>query len=120
MADEGRDNGEEKGGAAAKAACRLVSVTLDPTERHGFEYQSWIGFSLFARGVRGEIGRGGSYSVLGAHGEEPAVGFSLYAEGVRGALGRGGTYLIKGSDEAATGFSLYIDQLLGALAEPAG
>lgn len=66
--------------AVAKVIGDRVSLTLDPTERHGFEYQSWIGFSLFANGVRGEIGRGGSYSVIGAYGEEPAVGFSLYVD----------------------------------------
>ncbi len=64
-----------------------VGVTLDPTERHGFEYQSWIGFSLFAEGVRGEVGRGGSYSVVHADGrEEPAVGFSLYLDPLIGAV----------------------------------
>ncbi|MGT2514258.1 ATP phosphoribosyltransferase regulatory subunit [Sphingomonas panni] len=58
-----------------------VGVTLDPTERHGFEYQSWLGFSLFARGVLGEVGRGGSYAICHADGrEEAAVGFSLYAD----------------------------------------
>lgn len=58
-----------------------VRATLDPTERHGFEYQSWLGFSLFAGGVRGEIGRGGTYAILHEDGsEEPAVGFSLYAD----------------------------------------
>jgi ATP phosphoribosyltransferase regulatory subunit len=58
-----------------------ATLTLDPTERHGFEYQSWIGFSLFADGVRGEIGRGGSYSIVHPDGrEEPAVGFSLYLD----------------------------------------
>ena len=58
-----------------------AALTLDPTERHGFEYQSWLGFSIFADGVRGEIGRGGAYSVLHEDGrEEPAVGFSLYAD----------------------------------------
>jgi ATP phosphoribosyltransferase regulatory subunit len=58
-----------------------IGVTLDPTERHGFEYQSWLGFSLFARGVLGEVGRGGSYTVCHADGqEEAAVGFSLYAD----------------------------------------
>jgi ATP phosphoribosyltransferase regulatory subunit len=56
-------------------------ITLDPTERHGFEYQTWIGFSLFADGVRGEVGRGGSYVVCHADGrEEAAVGFSLYLD----------------------------------------
>ncbi len=53
-----------------------VAVTLDPTERHGFEYQTWFGFSLFADGIRGEIGRGGAYRI----GEEPAAGFSAYVD----------------------------------------
>jgi ATP phosphoribosyltransferase regulatory subunit len=58
-----------------------VALTLDPTERHGFEFQSWLGFSIFAQGVRGEIGRGGTYTVLHDDGrEEPAVGFSLFAD----------------------------------------
>ncbi|HWI87351.1 MAG TPA: ATP phosphoribosyltransferase regulatory subunit [Sphingomonas sp.] len=58
-----------------------VALTLDPTERHGFEYQSWIGFSLFGGGLSGEIGRGGTYTIVHADGrEEPAVGFSLYID----------------------------------------
>lgn len=58
-----------------------VRITLDPTERHGFEYQSWIGFSLFGQGLAGEAGRGGSYTILHADGrEEPAIGFSLYLD----------------------------------------
>lgn len=60
-----------------------VALTLDPTERHGFEYQSWLGFSLFADGARGEIGRGGSYTVVHEHGtEEAAIGFSLYIDAI--------------------------------------
>lgn len=67
--------------AIARTLSGKVALTLDPTERHGFEYQSWIGFSIFAEGVRREIGRGGSYSVVLADGqEEPAIGFSLYAD----------------------------------------
>ena len=59
-----------------------VAVTLDPTERHGFDYQRWIGFTVFAGGVPGEIGRGGAYTIVhGDHGE-PAVGFSLYLDGL--------------------------------------
>jgi ATP phosphoribosyltransferase regulatory subunit len=58
-----------------------VTLTLDPTERHGFEYQSWIGFSLFADGLAGEIGRGGSYTICHEGGrEEAAVGFSLFID----------------------------------------
>lgn len=60
-----------------------VALTLNPTERHGFEFQSWIGFSIFAGGVRGEIGRGGSYTIVHEDGgEEPAIGFSLYADAI--------------------------------------
>ncbi|HTI31516.1 MAG TPA: ATP phosphoribosyltransferase regulatory subunit [Sphingomonas sp.] len=57
-------------------AAQGARVTIDPTERHGFEYQSWFGFSLFA-GDR-EIGRGGSYAIVGTG--EPAVGFSIYPD----------------------------------------
>ena len=58
-----------------------VTLTLDPTERHGFEYQSWFGFSIFAEGFVGEIGRGGSYTIVHVDGrEEPAIGFSLYPD----------------------------------------
>jgi len=59
------------------------SVTLDPTERHGFEYQTWLGFSLFGAGLMAEVGRGGAYTV--AHGDgrqEAAIGFSLYVDGL--------------------------------------
>ncbi|GAA4769306.1 ATP phosphoribosyltransferase regulatory subunit [Stakelama sediminis] len=67
--------------AIAGAVQGKVAMTLDPTERHGFEYQSWIGFSLYAQGARDAIGRGGSYTILRGDGqEEPAIGFSLYAD----------------------------------------
>ena len=67
-------------GLVALARGLDVALTIDPTERHGFEYQSWLGFSIFAAGVRGEIGRGGTYTVMREDGEEPAVGFSLYVD----------------------------------------
>ncbi|MFN3473898.1 MAG: ATP phosphoribosyltransferase regulatory subunit [Blastomonas sp.] len=58
-----------------------VTVTLDPTERHGFEYQSWFGFSLYADGCAGALGRGGTYAIPdGKGGEEVATGFSLYPD----------------------------------------
>ncbi len=67
--------------AIAAAVGDRVTLTLDPTERHGFEYQSQIGFSLFGHGLAGEIGRGGSYAIVDATGgEEQAVGFSLYLD----------------------------------------
>ena len=62
-----------------------VRVTLDPTERHGFEYHSWVGFSLFGsaggRPFATEIGRGGAYRVRHPDGsEERAAGVSLYVD----------------------------------------
>ncbi|GFM29884.1 ATP phosphoribosyltransferase regulatory subunit [Novosphingobium sp. PY1] len=58
-------------------------LTLDPSERHGFEYQSWFGFTIYAEGVSGSLGRGGTYRILGQLGGqdgEPAAGFSLYPD----------------------------------------
>lgn len=87
----GRLRAVDAGGALAsrlagleQVAARIggaAAITLDPTERHGFEYQSWLGFSLFVDGLTGEIGRGGAYTILHADGrEEPAVGFSIYPD----------------------------------------
>jgi ATP phosphoribosyltransferase regulatory subunit len=56
----------------------LARITLDPSERHGFEYQSWFGFTIYAEGVAGALGRGGTYSISGRN--EPATGFSLYPD----------------------------------------
>ncbi len=58
-----------------------VRKTLDPTERHGFAYQSWFGFTLYADDFVGSLGRGGAYAVQRADGSaEEAVGFSLYPD----------------------------------------
>lgn len=58
-----------------------VTITLDPTERHGFEYQSWFGFSLYADGCAGALGRGGTYAIPDGKGaDEVATGFSLYPD----------------------------------------
>ena len=57
-------------------------ITLDPSERHGFEYQSWFGFTIYAEGISGSLGRGGTYRILGQTGHHPeaATGFSLYPD----------------------------------------
>ncbi len=62
-----------------------VRVTIDPTERHGFEYHSWLGFSLFGKvggqSLRDEIGRGGAYHVRHPDSRtEPGCGVSLYID----------------------------------------
>jgi ATP phosphoribosyltransferase regulatory subunit len=58
-----------------------VQITLDPSERRGFEFQTAMGFSIFSRQLRGEVGRGGTYDIRRSDGSvEPAVGFSLYLD----------------------------------------
>ena len=70
--------------AIAERVSAKARVTLDPTERHGFEYQSWFGFTIYAEGVRGALGRGGTYSIRGT--DEAATGFSLYLDRLIDAL----------------------------------
>lgn len=81
----------------------LARITLDPTERHGFEYQTWFGFTVYAEGVRGALGRGGTYMIRGS--EEPATGFSLYLDPLVEALAapaqRNCLYLPLGHNRAA-------------------
>ena len=82
----------------------MARLTLDPSERHGFEYQSWFGFTIYAEGARGALGRGGSYSILGR--DEPAIGFSLYPDPLIDALAaaeapRDTLFLPPGHDPAA-------------------
>lgn len=54
-------------------------ISVDLVENRGFEYQTGLSFTLFARGARGELGRGGRY-LIGNAGGEDAIGFSLYLE----------------------------------------
>ena len=69
-----------------------VLVTLDLGEFRGFEYHSGIAFSLFARNVRGELGRGGRYLAGlpatngGDAAAEPATGCTVYLDSLMRAL----------------------------------
>jgi ATP phosphoribosyltransferase regulatory subunit len=72
-----------------RAAMPSLQLTIDPVEMRGFEYHTGLCFTVFARGVRGELGRGGRY-----------IAGDAYA-------GAGG--------EASTGFTLYLDTILRAL-----
>ncbi|MDF1750357.1 MAG: ATP phosphoribosyltransferase regulatory subunit, partial [Alphaproteobacteria bacterium] len=64
-----------------------LALTVDPVEHRGFEYQTGLSFTLFAKGVRGELGRGGRYSAgLDGTKTEPATGFSLYLDSVLRAV----------------------------------
>jgi ATP phosphoribosyltransferase regulatory subunit len=63
-----------------------LKLTIDPIERQGFEYQTGLSFTVFARGARRELGRGGRYRIGNQWGDtptgEPAVGFSLFANAI--------------------------------------
>lgn len=53
-----------------------IALTIDPLETRGFEYQTGVSFTLFAKDVRGELGRGGRYDANG----ESASGFTFYMD----------------------------------------
>ena len=72
-------------------------LTIDPVENRGFEYHTGVSFTIFARNIRGELGRGGRY-VAGGHQAEtgytrrappepqPSTGFTLYTDTVLRSL----------------------------------
>ena len=60
-----------------------LTLTVDPGEYRGFEYQTGVSFTLFARDVRGELGRGGRYRIENG---EPATGVTVYLDTVMRAL----------------------------------
>ncbi|QQP88352.1 ATP phosphoribosyltransferase regulatory subunit [Skermanella sp. TT6] len=63
-----------------------LMLTVDPVEHRGFEYQTGTSFTLFSRGVRGELGRGGRYRAGGGPSGEPSTGFTLYLDTVLRAV----------------------------------
>jgi ATP phosphoribosyltransferase regulatory subunit len=69
--------------ALLRAAALELKLTADPVEYRGFEYQTGVSFTLFALGVRGELGRGGRY--LTGDGEA-ATGFTLYLDTIMQAI----------------------------------
>lgn len=71
-----------------------LDLTLDAVENRGFEYHTGVTFTLFAPGVRGELGTGGRYM----------AGVNEAADNSDG--------------EAATGFTLFLDSILRALELP--
>lgn len=68
-----------------------VSLTFDAFETKGFEYHSGIAFTLFAKSIRGELGRGGHYYIAfgsekAAQSKKNAIGFTLYMDTIRPAV----------------------------------
>ncbi|BBK31013.1 ATP phosphoribosyltransferase regulatory subunit [Allostella humosa] len=73
--------------ALVRATLPAVTLTVDPVENRGFEYHTGISFTLFARGIRGELGRGGRYEI-GFGRDETATGFTLYTDALQLAAPR--------------------------------
>ncbi|MEQ8695095.1 MAG: ATP phosphoribosyltransferase regulatory subunit [Bauldia litoralis] len=66
-----------------------LTLTLDPIEFRGFEYHTGLSFTIFRRGVRGEVGSGGRYVAgrdIEGRDTEPATGFTLYLDTILRAL----------------------------------
>jgi ATP phosphoribosyltransferase regulatory subunit len=65
-----------------------VQITIDPVETRGFKYYSGLGFTIFASGVSGELGRGGRYNIHFGDVKpvESATGFTIYMDTVRKAM----------------------------------
>ncbi|MCA8908896.1 MAG: ATP phosphoribosyltransferase regulatory subunit [Rhodospirillaceae bacterium] len=60
-----------------------TTLTIDLVEYRGLEYQRGVSFTAFARGARGELGRGGHYLAGNHLGEGvPATGFTLFMDSV--------------------------------------
>ena len=78
-----------------------LTLTVDPVENRGFEYHTGVGFTLFARNMGAELGRGGRYL---AGGIEPATGATLFMDSVLAALplpkGRSRVYIPAGTPRA--------------------
>jgi len=80
--------------ALIEAGDPALDLTLDVVENRGFEYHSGVTFTLFAPGVRGELGSGGRYQAgLNDNGDsgEPATGFTLFLDSILRALDPGET-----------------------------
>ena len=60
-----------------------VTLTIDLTEHRGLDYQRGVSFTAFAKGARGELGRGGHY-LAGDHLGEPvpSTGFTVFMDSV--------------------------------------
>lgn len=55
-----------------------IEISIDPAESSKFSYHSGIGFTIFAKGAKGEIGRGGRYEITDNDEEISAVGATIY------------------------------------------
>jgi len=60
-----------------------LSITIDTVENRGYEYHTGVTYTFYAKGARGELGRGGRYIT---DSDEGASGFTLYIDSLMRAL----------------------------------
>jgi ATP phosphoribosyltransferase regulatory subunit len=60
-----------------------LNITIDAVENRGYEYHSGVTYTFYAKGARGELGRGGRY-IAGSG--ETASGFTFYIDSLMRAL----------------------------------
>jgi len=63
-----------------------ITITIDPLERHGFEYHKGVSFSFFSKNSKEELGRGGKYITDFEDIREDAVGFTLSVNALKRML----------------------------------
>ncbi len=64
-----------------------IRLTVDPVELRGYEYHTGLTFTLFARDIIGELGRGGRYRTGPDNGrpKEDATGITLFVDSILNA-----------------------------------
>lgn len=71
-----------------RAAAPKLNLTVDLVESRGLEYHTGVTFTIFAKNIRGELGRGGRY--LAGNKEtkssEPATGVTLFMDSILRAM----------------------------------
>lgn len=61
-----------------------IALTIDLLETKGFDYHKGVVFTLFAKGARGELGRGGRYTIYNSECDSgTASGFTFYMDSLR-------------------------------------
>jgi ATP phosphoribosyltransferase regulatory subunit len=71
-----------------RSAAPKLNLTVDLVESRGLKYHTGVTFTIFAKNVRGELGRGGRY-LAGSKGpeeSEPATGITLFMDSVLRAM----------------------------------
>ncbi len=65
---------------------KSIQLTIDVTERRGFDYYTGLSFAFYARHEGRELGRGGRYNIECDGRNESAIGLTFYTDSLRHLL----------------------------------